>query len=371
MEIKKGTKLKLRWQFLNEGEPVLLSDYSRFRLDVLDGKKVPQRTSVALSANEVVFDIDTAKYENGQYAVIVDADGADGGLHVCHRDAFRIVPSNAKSSLAKGGEGVDYELTIKVDMSGQLSTPSFSGSYNDLKDKPDLSKYYEKPSNGIPKNDMSSAVKSSLSKADSALQNESDPTVPQCVKDISQSDIDNWNSSSNPLPTGGSDGDVLVYRYGSAQWGSPYPDSGNDGDVLVRRYGSAQWESPQGGIPTGGMDGDVLVYRYGSAQWGSPYPDSGNDGDVLVRRYGSAQWGSPYPDSGNDGDVLVRRYGSAQWGSPYPDSGNDGDVLVRRYGSARWESPQGGIPSGGQPGQVLTIGPDGYPTWEYPQIPQY
>ena len=119
MEIKKGTKLKLKWQFLNEGEPVSLSDYSKFRLDVLDIKKVPQRTSVTLAENEVVFSIDTEKYENGRFSVRVDADGPDGGLYICHRNAFRIVPANAKSSLAKGGPGENYELTIQDDLSGQ------------------------------------------------------------------------------------------------------------------------------------------------------------------------------------------------------------------------------------------------------------
>lgn len=119
MDIKKNTKLKLKWQFLNEGEPVLLTDYSKFRLDVLDVKKVPQRTSVTLAENEVVFSIDTEKYENGRFSVRVDAEGPDGGLHICHRNAFRIVPANAKSSLAKGGPGENYELTIQDDLSGQ------------------------------------------------------------------------------------------------------------------------------------------------------------------------------------------------------------------------------------------------------------
>lgn len=114
--------MKLRWQFLNEGEPVLLSDYSKFRLDVLDGKKVPQRTSVTLVDNEVAFTIDTAKYETGRFSVRVDADGADGGLHVCHRDAFRVVPASVKSSLAKGGNGENYELTVKDDLVGQTQT---------------------------------------------------------------------------------------------------------------------------------------------------------------------------------------------------------------------------------------------------------
>lgn len=119
MDIKKGTKLKLKWQFLNDGEPVSLSDYSKFIFDVLDGKNVPQRTSVKLAENEVVFSIDTEKYENGRFSVRVDAEGPDGGLHICHRNAFRIVPANAKSSLAKGGPGANIELTIQDDLSGQ------------------------------------------------------------------------------------------------------------------------------------------------------------------------------------------------------------------------------------------------------------
>lgn len=149
MEIKKGTKLKLKWQFLNEGEPVSLSDFSKFRLDVLDVRSVPQRTSVALSDNEAVFTIDTAKYENGRYSVCVDADGPNGGLHICHRNAFRIVPANAKSSLAKGGNGANIELTIQDDLSGQTQS----------------------------------------------VVEEQDPTVPDHVKAITQQNITDWGKN--------------------------------------------------------------------------------------------------------------------------------------------------------------------------------
>lgn len=57
---------------------------------------------------------------------------------------------------------------------------------------------YQKPSDGIPKTDLSSSVQTSLNKADSALQSftESDPTVPSHVKGISQTDINNWNSKA-------------------------------------------------------------------------------------------------------------------------------------------------------------------------------
>ena len=48
-----------------------------------------------------------------------------------------------------------------------------------IKNKPDV---YEKPSTGIPSTDLSSAVQTSLGKADTALQTETDPTVPSWAK---------------------------------------------------------------------------------------------------------------------------------------------------------------------------------------------
>lgn len=50
----------------------------------------------------------------------------------------------------------------------------------------EIKKRYTKPSTGIPKDDLASAVKTSLSKADSALQEESDPTVPEWAKNASK-----------------------------------------------------------------------------------------------------------------------------------------------------------------------------------------
>ena len=45
---------------------------------------------------------------------------------------------------------------------------------------------YSKPSGGIPKSDLASAVQTSLEKADSALQSETDPTVPSWAKQSSK-----------------------------------------------------------------------------------------------------------------------------------------------------------------------------------------
>ena len=79
---------------------------------------------------------------------------------------------------------------------------------------------YSKPSDGIPKSDLSSIVQTSLEKADSALQSETDPTVPSWAKQpnkpsytqdevpdgstykrVTQTEKDTWNGKQNALTT--------------------------------------------------------------------------------------------------------------------------------------------------------------------------
>lgn len=63
---------------------------------------------------------------------------------------------------------------------------------------------YSKPSGGIPKTDLASAVQTSLGKADTALQSytETDPVFAASVAaDITSSDISNWNSKTSNIGT--------------------------------------------------------------------------------------------------------------------------------------------------------------------------
>lgn len=79
---------------------------------------------------------------------------------------------------------------------------------------------YSKPSGGIPKSDLSSIVQTSLEKADSALQSETDPTVPSWAKQtnkpsytqdevadgstykrVTQTEKNTWNGKQNALTT--------------------------------------------------------------------------------------------------------------------------------------------------------------------------
>lgn len=59
----------------------------------------------------------------------------------------------------------------------------------------EINSKYTKPSGGIPKSDLASAVQASLGKADAALQSESDPVFSaSAAAGISPSDITDWNS---------------------------------------------------------------------------------------------------------------------------------------------------------------------------------
>lgn len=61
---------------------------------------------------------------------------------------------------------------------------------------------YTKPSNGIPKSDLASGVQTSLDKADTALQSETDPIYSaSAAAGITSSDISNWNSKTSNTGT--------------------------------------------------------------------------------------------------------------------------------------------------------------------------
>ena len=104
-----------------------------------------------------------------------------------------------------------YHDSTKVDkVSGKgLSTNDYTTSeknklaglsnYNDTEVRNLISAKYTKPSSGIPKTDLTSAVQTSLEKADSALQSytETDPVFSaSAASNITSTDITNWNNKS-------------------------------------------------------------------------------------------------------------------------------------------------------------------------------
>ena len=83
---------------------------------------------------------------------------------------------------------------------------------------------YSKPSGGIPKTDLASAVQTSLEKADTALQSytESDPVfTASAAHGIASTDITNWNNKISEPASEGTNGQVLMTNgNGTRTWGS-------------------------------------------------------------------------------------------------------------------------------------------------------
>ena len=120
--------------------------------------------------------------------------------------------STIRSGASKGATAVQPS---------SLHAVATSGSYNDLSNKPTvdaslstsstnavqnkavaagINAKYTKPSTGIPKSDLASAVQASLGKADTALQNftETDPVFSaSAAAGIKASDITNWNNKTS------------------------------------------------------------------------------------------------------------------------------------------------------------------------------
>ena len=106
-------------------------------------------------------------------------DGGDGRVVLGHNNQT-IYPYTLASQVQAGTSDLDTYLS-------NVATVATSGSYNDLKNKPTIPSAvtestvsgwgftkntgtYSKPSTGIPKTDLASAVQTSLGKADTALQ---------------------------------------------------------------------------------------------------------------------------------------------------------------------------------------------------------
>jgi len=172
--------------------------------DVLDGAKGDKGAtgdtgatgngivSITKTGTAGLIDTYTITYTNGATDTFRVKNGENG--------------SGSVSDVWVDGISVLDGDTAKIDLSGKadiadLATVATSGSYNDLANKPTIPSAvtestvsgwgftkntgtYSKPSGGIPKTDLATAVQASLEKADTALQSytETDPTVPAWAK---------------------------------------------------------------------------------------------------------------------------------------------------------------------------------------------
>lgn len=131
------------------------------------------------------------------------------------------IASGAEVNVQSDWSATDTSSDAYIKNKPSLAAVATSGSYSDLSNKPSIPSAvsestvsgwgftkntgtYSKPSGGIPKTDLASAIQISLGKADTALQSysESDPVFKaSAAAGITSSDISNWNSKTNNTGT--------------------------------------------------------------------------------------------------------------------------------------------------------------------------
>ncbi len=185
--------------------------YNRHDVDSFVDGKVDKIEGKQLSSNDYT-DADKAKVAaaltehqdiGGKQDAIADLDaireGAQKGATALQSyTESDPVYTKDKPNIALKSDIPDTSGLVKK---ADLSVVATSGDYNDLSNKPSIppavteqtvtnwgfakkSDTYAKPSSGIPKSDLATAVQTSLGKADTALQDftETDPTVPSWAK---------------------------------------------------------------------------------------------------------------------------------------------------------------------------------------------
>ena len=97
--------------------------------------------------------------------------------------------------------GLQTEITSTNKLNADYVDDSNSGNkFTNTSEKTAWNAKYDKPSGGIPSTDLSSAVQTSLGKADTAIQSETDPVFSASASaGITSSDITNWNNKQNAL----------------------------------------------------------------------------------------------------------------------------------------------------------------------------
>ena len=124
-----------------------------------------------------------------------------------------------------------------IPASDVATTSDLAGKQNTITDLADIrsgaaagATAYQKPSGGIPKTDLSSGVQTSLGKADTALQTETDPVfLASPAAGITAGDIADWNGKADSIPV--VDASTIpasmepnkLYKYGTLSGDTVFP----------------------------------------------------------------------------------------------------------------------------------------------------
>ena len=100
----------------------------------------------------------------------------------------------------------------------------------------------------------------------------------------------------DPLPTGGTQGQVLTQGTTGPEWQdapSGLPDGGAPGQVLTQGENGPEWTDAPDPLPTGGETGQVLTKTASGTAWDdvpSDLPAGGTDGQILTKTTDGVAW---------------------------------------------------------------------------------
>lgn len=138
--------------------------------------------------------VDNVTINSGYLVITFNTDSGKEPISLAITDIFNASNYYTKAEIDQAGyltQESDPTVPSHVKSITQSNIASWSGKQDAIGDLADIrsgaskgATAYQKPSGGIPKSDLASAVQTSLGKADTALQSftESDPTVPAWAK---------------------------------------------------------------------------------------------------------------------------------------------------------------------------------------------
>lgn len=138
--------------------------------------------------------VDNVTINSGYLVITFNTDSGKEPISLAITDIFNASNYYTKAEIDNAGyltQESDPTVPSHVKSITQANIASWSGKQDAIGDLADIrsgaskgATAYQKPSGGIPKSDLASAVQTSLGKADTALQSftESDPTVPSWAK---------------------------------------------------------------------------------------------------------------------------------------------------------------------------------------------
>lgn len=189
--------------------------------------------------------------------------------------------------------------TAKIDLSNYVTVTQLNSTLASYATKTEVGAKYTKPSTGIPKSDLASAVQTSLNKADTALQSftESDPTVPAWAK---QQNKPSYTKSEVGL------GNVANERQYSANNPPPYPVTSVNGEKGAVQITAANI----GALTSIPLSTATAIGGVKSSTTGTT---SGRDYKVQVNTDGTMKVNVPWTDTnttysfsnGSDGSFTV------------------------------------------------------------------